>query len=88
MRYEWKCNALNEGSARAAIRLGFVFEGVFRRHMVVKGRARDTSWFSVVEGEWDGVKGGLERWLDADNFDAHGSQKVGLAAMREQVKRN
>jgi RimJ/RimL family protein N-acetyltransferase len=62
-RVEWKCDALNERSRAAALRLGFTFEGVFRRHMIVKGRNRDTAWFSVTDAEWPGVRSALERWL-------------------------
>jgi RimJ/RimL family protein N-acetyltransferase len=74
-RYEWKCNALNEASRRAALRLGFSFEGVFRQHMIVKGRNRDTAWFSMLDCEWPVRKAGFERWLDASNFDAAGRQR-------------
>lgn len=68
-RVEWKCDTLNERSRAAALRLGFTFEGVFRRHMVVKGRNRDTAWFSVIQDEWPVVRDALERWLDADRAD-------------------
>ena len=64
-RVEWKCDALNARSRAAAERLGFTFEGVFRRHMVVKGRNRDTAWFSMIEEEWPARKEAMERWLDA-----------------------
>ncbi|KAB8079103.1 acyl-CoA N-acyltransferase [Aspergillus leporis] len=86
-RVEWKCNALNEGSRRAALRLGFTFEGVFRQHMVVKGRNRDTAWFSVVGEEWvdGGVKGGLEGWLSEGNFDERGAQRRRLEDIRGEV---
>jgi RimJ/RimL family protein N-acetyltransferase len=77
-RYEWKCNALNEASRHAALRLGFSFEGVFRQHMIVKGRNRDTAWFSMLDCEWPVRKAGLERWLDASNFDAAGRQRSPL----------
>jgi RimJ/RimL family protein N-acetyltransferase len=62
-RVEWKCDALNERSRVAALRLGFTFEGVFRQHMVVKGRNRDTAWFSMLDGEWPGAREGFEHWL-------------------------
>jgi RimJ/RimL family protein N-acetyltransferase len=70
MRVEWKANDLNEPSKRAALRVGFKFEGVFRKHMVIKGRRRDTAWFSVTDDEWfsEGVKNGIESWLDESNF--------------------
>jgi RimJ/RimL family protein N-acetyltransferase len=74
-RYEWKCNALNEKSRRAALRTGFVFEGVFRQHMIVKGRNRDTAWFSILDREWPGVRAGFEGWLAAENFDEKGEQR-------------
>jgi len=77
-RYEWKCNALNAPSRRAALRLGFTFEGVFRQHMIVKERNRDTAWFSMLDSEWPARKRAFERWLDPSNFDADGRQRVGL----------
>lgn len=81
-RYEWKCNDLNGPSKRAAGRLGFVYEGLFRRHMVLKGRSRDTAWFSVVDEEWEGVKRGFEGWLDEGNFDGEGRQRRRLEEFR------
>jgi RimJ/RimL family protein N-acetyltransferase len=78
-RYEWKCNALNAASRRAAERYGFTFEGIFRQHMVVKGRNRDTAWFSIVDSEWPARKLAFERWLAPENFDAEGRQKESLA---------
>ncbi|MBN9022918.1 MAG: GNAT family N-acetyltransferase [Rhizobiales bacterium] len=78
-RYEWKCNALNAPSRRAALRLGFGFEGIFRQHMIVKGRNRDTAWFSMLDSEWPDRKRAFERWLDPSNFDANGRQRTGLA---------
>jgi RimJ/RimL family protein N-acetyltransferase len=77
-RYEWKCNALNRPSYRAALRYGFTFEGIFRQHMIVKGRSRDTAWFSMLDGEWPVRKAGFERWLAPENFDAAGRQKMRL----------
>jgi len=77
-RYEWKCNALNEASRRAALRLGFQFEGIFRQHMIIKGRNRDTAWFSMLDSEWPGRKREFERWLDESNFDSDGNQKTRL----------
>jgi RimJ/RimL family protein N-acetyltransferase len=82
-RYEWKCNTLNEPSVRAALRLGFTFQGVFRQHMIVKGRSRDTAWFSMLDGEWPMRREALERWLDPSNFDDRGRQRRSLAAFRE-----
>ena len=78
-RYEWKCNALNAPSRRAAIRLGFTFEGVFRQHMMVKGRNRDTAWFSMLDGEWPERKIEFERWLHPSNFDSDGNQLTRLS---------
>lgn len=80
-RLEWKCDRLNAPSYRAAQRFGFIFEGVFRRHMLVHGKNRDTAWFSMVDSEWPSRKAVFERWLDAANFDASGQQKMALAAM-------
>ena len=77
-RYEWKCNALNEPSRRAALRLGFTFEGIFRQHMVVKGHNRDTAWFSLLDIEWPARKQAFEAWLDPGNFDEAGRQKQHL----------
>jgi RimJ/RimL family protein N-acetyltransferase len=81
-RYEWKCNALNAPSRRAALRLGFAFEGIFRQHMIVKGRNRDTAWFAMLDSEWPDRKAALERWLDPANFDAHGRQRTSLSALK------
>lgn len=81
-RYEWKCNALNAPSKRAAVRLGFVYEGTFRQHMVARGRNRDTAWFAVIDGEWPVVKKGYEAWLGTGNFDAEGKQKRSLEECR------
>ena len=62
-RVEWKCDALNARSRSAALRLGFTFEGIFRQHMIVKGRNRDTAWFAMMDSEWPSIKGNFERWL-------------------------
>jgi RimJ/RimL family protein N-acetyltransferase len=77
-RFEWKCNALNAPSRSAALRFGFSFEGVFRQHMIVKGRNRDTAWFAMLDTEWPHIKAEFERWLDAANFDAAGTQRTKL----------
>jgi RimJ/RimL family protein N-acetyltransferase len=79
-RYEWKCDALNAPSRRAALRLGFTFEGIFRQHMIVKSKNRDTAWYSMLDTEWAGKKRAFERWLDPANFDAEGRQKTPLGA--------
>jgi RimJ/RimL family protein N-acetyltransferase len=81
-RYEWKCNSLNAPSRAAATRYGFQFEGVFRQADVVKGRNRDTAWFSITDGEWPGLRAAFERWLDPANFDAQGRQRASLSALR------
>jgi RimJ/RimL family protein N-acetyltransferase len=83
-RYEWKCNALNAPSRSAAERLGFTFEGIFRQHMIIKGRNRDTAWFSMLESEWPKRKVAFERWLDPSNFDANGRQKISLSALNRE----
>lgn len=83
-RYEWKCDNLNGPSKRAALRFGFTFEGVFRQHMIYKGRSRDTAWFSIVDTEWPMVKKAFEKWLDDSNFDDHGKQLRRLEALRER----
>ena len=85
-RYEWKCNALNEPSRAAALRLGFRFEGVFRQHMVVKGRNRDTAWFAMVDGDWEERKQAFEDWLAVGNFD-EGAAAAGEFAARVKTAR-
>lgn len=80
-RYEWKCNALNAPSRRAAERYGFVPEGVFRSHMIVKGRSRDTAWYAMLDSEWPARRRAFERWLDPAHFDAAGRQRWSLAAL-------
>jgi RimJ/RimL family protein N-acetyltransferase len=81
-RYEWKCNSLNEPSRNAALRLGFNFEGVFRQHMIVKNRTRDTAWYAMLDSDWRGCKAAFERWLDPSNFDSEGRQKESLVSLR------
>ncbi len=80
-RYEWKCDALNAPSQRAALRYGFVYEGTFRQFMIAKGHNRDNAWYSMLDSEWPARKASFERWLAAENFDADGRQKVSLAAL-------
>ncbi len=82
-RYEWKCDSLNAPSCRAALRYGFVFEGIFRQHMITKGRSRDTAYFSMLDGEWPARKLAFERWLSPDNFDSDGRQKLSLAMLNQ-----
>jgi RimJ/RimL family protein N-acetyltransferase len=80
-RYEWKCNALNAPSRRAAVRYGFVFEGILRRHMIAKNRNRDTAYYSMLDSEWPARKAAFERWLAPENFDAEGKQKMSLGQL-------
>ncbi|MPZ36619.1 MAG: GNAT family N-acetyltransferase [Rhizobiales bacterium] len=80
-RYEWKCDALNAPSRRAALRYGFIFEGMLRQHMIAKGRNRDTAYFSMLDSEWPARKAAFERWLAPGNFDARGKQKISLSAL-------
>jgi len=80
-RLEWKCNALNAASRRAAERFGFRFEGVFRKDEIIKGRNRDTAWFSMLDDEWPAVRAAFEAWLDPANFDGDGAQRVALGAL-------
>jgi len=80
-RLEWKCDSLNQASRRAAQRFGFHFEGVFRRHMVVKGRNRDTAWFAITDDEWPAVRAGFRAWLSPDNLDAATGQRRTLGEL-------
>jgi RimJ/RimL family protein N-acetyltransferase len=77
-RLEWKCDALNAPSRRAAERFGFVFEGIFRQHMIVKGRNRDTAWYAIIDKEWPAIRKAFQAWLKDANFDAQGRQKAKL----------
>jgi RimJ/RimL family protein N-acetyltransferase len=85
-RYEWKANALNAPSRRAAVRLGFTFEGVFRQDMIMKGRSRDTAWYAMLDHEWPSRKLAFERWLAPDNFDADGRQRTHLSELRRRLR--
>jgi Acetyltransferases, including N-acetylases of ribosomal proteins len=82
-RYEWKCNSLNEPSRRAALRLGFQYEGRFRQALVVKGHNRDTDWFSILDKEWQALDCAFQNWLATDNFTADGKQIRSLESWRE-----
>ncbi|HEY9057874.1 MAG TPA: GNAT family protein [Aurantimonas sp.] len=84
-RLEWKCDDRNQPSKRAAERLGFVYEGLFRQHMIVKGRNRDTAWYAIVDRDWPRVRSGFEAWLAPDNFDTEGRQRRALAPVRESL---
>jgi RimJ/RimL family protein N-acetyltransferase len=86
-RYEWKCDNGNAASKRAAERLGFTFEGVFRQHMLVKGKNRDTAWFSMLDSEWPLRKAAFEAWLDPKNFDDTGRQRNSLEASNTPAAR-
>ena len=78
-RFEWKCDALNAPSRRAALRFGFTWEGHFRRAVIVRGRTRDTAWYAMIDEDWPALKGAYERWLAPENFDAGGRQKTRLS---------
>ena len=80
-RLEWKCNALNAGSRSAALRLGFRYEGTFLSHLIVKGRSRDTAWFSLTDEEWPAVRAAHAQWFAPGNFDADGRQKASLSEL-------
>lgn len=85
-RYEWKCDALNLPSRRAAARLGFSFEGVFRQHLIVKDRNRDTAWFSVIDSEWPALSRAFTTWLAPANFDAAGRQRSSLSDLTRPLR--
>lgn len=86
-RYEWKCDALNEASRRAAERLGFRFEGIFRQATVYKGRNRDTAWYSIIDKEWPALRSAFESWLNPANFDAAGGQRRRLKELTAAAAR-
>lgn len=80
-RVEWKCDALNAPSRRAALRYGFAFEGVFRQHMIYKGRNRDTAWYAIIDGDWPRLSAAHQAWLAPENFDERGRQRQSLSAL-------
>ena len=84
-RLEWKCDAANAGSRRAAERFGFTFEGVFRQHRIVKGRNRDTAWYSITDVEWPSRRAAFDAWLAMANFDEQGAQRRSLADIRSGI---
>ena len=84
-RYEWKCDALNQRSRRAALRLGLSFEGVFRQATLYKGRNRDTAWYATIDLEWPQLKAAFEAWLDPANFDDSGQQKQSLSDLTAPI---
>jgi len=85
-RYEWKCDALNAASRRAALRYGFTLEGIFRQHMIGKGRSRDTAWYAMLDTEWPARKANFERWLAPDNFTAEGRQIQNLSRLNSTTE--
>jgi RimJ/RimL family protein N-acetyltransferase len=85
-RVQWRCNALNEKSRSAALRLGFTFEGIFYQHMVVKGHNRDTAWYSILDHEWPRIRSNFERWLASSNFDSQGRQISSLRGLNEDAR--
>ena len=86
-RVEWKCDALNAPSMRAAARYGFTYEGTFRQHMIVKGRNRDTAWWAITDGDWTALEAAHRGWLDPGNFDAAGRQRTALADLTAAARR-
>lgn len=84
-RYEWKCHALNAPSRAAAQRLGLSFEGIFRQATVVKGRNRDTAWYSAIDQEWPAIKAAITTWLSPENFDAEGKQRTRLSRLTAPI---
>jgi len=84
-RFEWKCNNRNGPSKQAALRFGFVFEGIFRQHMVVKGENRDTAWYSMLDSEWPATGAALVQWLDPANFGPGGEQRRRLGDIRREL---
>lgn len=84
-RYEWKCDALNAPSRRAALRLGFRYEGIFRQATMYKGRNRDTAWYSVIDKEWPTLKAAFEVWLRPGNFEADGTPRTKLSQLTAEA---
>jgi RimJ/RimL family protein N-acetyltransferase len=85
-RLEWKCNDLNAASRRAAERFGFTFEGIFHKHMVVKGRNRDTAWYSITDEQWPAIRRGFEAWLSPANRDEGGRQRRALGDLIDEMR--
>jgi RimJ/RimL family protein N-acetyltransferase len=86
-RVEWKCNALNTASRRAAERFGFAFEGVFRKHQVVKGHSRDTAWYAITDEQWPAIRRGFDAWLAPENMDDDGQQRRSLGGLIGEARR-
>jgi RimJ/RimL family protein N-acetyltransferase len=87
-RLEWKCNALNAASRRAAERFGFTFEGVFRKHQIVKGRNRDTAWYAITNDQWPAIRHGFQTWLAPENMDGGGHQIRPLGALISDARQH
>jgi RimJ/RimL family protein N-acetyltransferase len=85
-RLEWKCNALNAASRRAAERFGFTFEGVFRKHQIVKGRNRDTAWFAITDDDWPAISSGYQAWLAPENLDRQDRQRRSLGELMHDAR--
>lgn len=85
-RYEWKCDALNAPSRKAALRLGFAFEGIFRQAIMYKGRNRDTAWYAIIDKDWPAIRDGFESWLDPGNFDQEGNQHESLGRFMPAIR--
>jgi RimJ/RimL family protein N-acetyltransferase len=85
-RFEWKCNNRNGPSKRAALRFGFVYEGLFRQHMIIKGENRDTAWFAMIDRDWPVVGEAMRLWLGPENFDKDGQQKRRLEDIRREQR--
>jgi RimJ/RimL family protein N-acetyltransferase len=85
-RLEWKCNALNAASRRAAERFGFTFEGVFRKHQIVKSRNRDTAWYAITDDEWPKIRRGYEAWLTPESFDDDAHQRRSLGELIREAR--
>jgi RimJ/RimL family protein N-acetyltransferase len=83
-RYEWKCDSLNEPSRKAALRLGYTFEGIFRQATMYKGRNRDTAWYAIIDKDWPVIRSAYESWLDPGNFDARGNQVSSLNDLMQE----
>lgn len=83
-RYEWKCHSMNERSRRSAVRLGYIFEGVFKDHMILKGHSRDTAWYAITAERWPIQKAAFEAWLAPENFNQEGQQKKSLGELRKE----
>jgi RimJ/RimL family protein N-acetyltransferase len=83
-RYEWKCDALNAPSKRAAERLGFSYDGTFEQSLVYKDRNRDTAWYSILDRDWPRIEAAFEAWLAPENFDEQGQQRKSLRDLMSQ----